>query len=186
MADELDVPKSDQELIATTTQSSSAAQVAWATLIQRHQPMVGRLAREFSPGDVARQDDLCQMVWEKLFKKVSQFDGTAKFSTWLYRLAKNTFVDETRKNSWEAPQQLPPELESEWFSEGIDCMSEAWIVFREKNPECFDILQLHYKIGYTWKEVGEQVGKSATAAKEQGNQCQHKFKPLALEMCGNV
>ncbi len=190
MADELDLPISDQELIATASQGGPAAQVAWETLINRHQPMVSNLARRFSPDDKARQEDLCQKVWMKVFKKVGQFDSKAKFSTWLYQVAKTTFLDEKKKRSWDDVEELPSEGLSSGSGgsplESLDCMSEAWAAFNHKAPECFDILQLYWKVGYTWKEVGEQVGKSATAAKEHGNQCIRKFKPLALEMCGDV
>lgn len=40
--------------------------------------------------------DLSQETFIKVYTKLDQFDGTSQFSTWLYRIATNTCLDELR------------------------------------------------------------------------------------------
>lgn len=190
MPNATNTPPSDQELIDQIAQNGSQTEHAWAVLILRHQKMVSNLARRYSPHDIARQDDLCQLVWEKLFVSIEKFKGHSKFSTWLYQVANRTFMDEKKKRGWDPDDELPEQLADNVLSgfptEDIACMNEVWALFKQKNPDCFAVLQLRWKQGYTWKEVGEQMGKSASAVKEQGNQCLRKVKPMAVEMCGDA
>jgi RNA polymerase sigma-70 factor (ECF subfamily) len=46
-------------------------------------------------------EELTQDVFIKVFKHLSSFNGTCSFSTWLYRIAYNTAISETRKKKRE-------------------------------------------------------------------------------------
>ena len=182
-----DVSKPDDELLDLIQQKSSDSENAWKVLINRHHRVIANLAWKFSPDDPSRQEDLCQRAWMKAFEKVDNFEGRSKFSTWLYQLSRNTFIDLARSKAWETPEEFDENtVPTEGPNANELCMLEAWLFFKRKNKVCFEVLQLYYRGGYTWKEVGEQLGKSATAAKEQGNSCLKKFKPIAMEMCGDV
>ena len=186
MSDETVVAPSDEELIDTIKQKGPGTQHAWKTLISRHHKIVSKIAWKFYPHDEAQQEDLAQKTWLKVFTSIDAFRGDAKFSTWLHTIARNMAITEVRKHTTADDDELIDDFPILDGSNGqLECMGEAWKTFQKKNPNCFNILQLYYKIGYTWKEVGEQIGKSASAVKEQGSQCVQKFKPLALEMCGN-
>ena len=42
--------------------------------------------------------DISQEVFIKVYKSLKNFNEKSKFSTWLYRIAVNTSIDELRKN----------------------------------------------------------------------------------------
>lgn len=44
-------------------------------------------------------EDLTQQTFLKVWSSLDSFTGRSKFSTWLYRIAHNTFIDWYRKNS---------------------------------------------------------------------------------------
>ncbi|ACV26661.1 RNA polymerase sigma factor [Kangiella koreensis] len=44
-------------------------------------------------------DDIVQETYVKAFLKIKQFDGKSKFTTWLYRIAFNEFLQLKRKTS---------------------------------------------------------------------------------------
>ncbi|NDV56404.1 sigma-70 family RNA polymerase sigma factor [Parabacteroides sp. 52] len=46
-------------------------------------------------------EELAQDVFMKVFKKLSSFKGDSSFSTWIYRIAYNTAISETRKKKQE-------------------------------------------------------------------------------------
>jgi RNA polymerase sigma-70 factor (ECF subfamily) len=87
------VEKADLELLALT---ASGDQAAFAELVQRHQNRVFNLVYRFTRN---RQDaeELAQEVFLKVWKNARTFKGQSAFSTWLYRLAVNTCLNDRKK-----------------------------------------------------------------------------------------
>jgi len=69
---------------------------AFAELVRRHQSAVRSLLRRLNNGDAAFADDLAQETFIHAYKKLRQFRGDAKFSTWIYRIAYNVFLSHAR------------------------------------------------------------------------------------------
>lgn len=65
---------------------------AFAALVRRHQGAVRALLRRLTKGDDAWADDLAQEAFLQAHRKLEQFRGDARFSTWIYRIAYNTFL----------------------------------------------------------------------------------------------
>lgn len=84
---------SDTELIESVLKGN---RMAYAELIKRHQRYVFTLALRF----VKRREEaeeIAQDVFIKAFNALKDFQGTAKFSTWLYRITFNTAMVYNRK-----------------------------------------------------------------------------------------
>ena len=62
---------------------------------QFHMPLVRYMARMVSPHDA---EDLAQEAFSKIAKNLDGFEGRAKLSTWIYRIATNTALDRLRRN----------------------------------------------------------------------------------------
>ncbi len=70
---------------------------AFETLYLRHKDSLYRyLIRLSSSRDTA--EDVFQEVWSKIIKARRSYRPTAKFSTFLYRVAHNCFIDHIRRN----------------------------------------------------------------------------------------
>lgn len=69
---------------------------AFAALVRRHQGAVRALLRRLTNGDDALADDLSQEAFIQAFRKLDQFRGDARFSTWIYRIAYNAFLMHVR------------------------------------------------------------------------------------------
>src|ERR1044071_1798026 len=61
---------------------------AFAARITRYQQMIHSLAFRMT-GSLAEADDLTQDTFIQAFRRLEDFRGEAKFSTWLYRIALN-------------------------------------------------------------------------------------------------
>lgn len=85
---------SDAVLIARVLAGNDAQ--AFATLIRRHQSPVRVLLRRLANGDDALADDLAQETFLQAYRKLAQFRSDARFSTWLYRIAYNSFLMQVR------------------------------------------------------------------------------------------
>lgn len=77
---------------------------AFEQLLRRHQGMVRAQLRRLLHGDDARADDLAQETFLLAWRKLHQFRGEARFSTWLYRIAYSCFLQARRKRSSSAEE----------------------------------------------------------------------------------
>ncbi len=71
---------------------------AFETLYRRHNDSLYRSLLRLS-GHRSTAEDLFQETWGKIVKARSQYRPTAKFSTYLYRVAHNCFIDYLRRNT---------------------------------------------------------------------------------------
>ncbi|MCP5089428.1 MAG: RNA polymerase sigma factor [Gammaproteobacteria bacterium] len=70
---------------------------AFETLYRRHNdPLFRYLLRLCRHRDTA--EDIFQEVWGKIVKARASYRPTAKFNTFLYRVARNCFIDHLRRN----------------------------------------------------------------------------------------
>ena len=72
---------------------------AFEQLLRRHQGMVRAQLRRLLHGDAAAADDLAQETFLLAWRKLDQFRGEARFSTWLYRIAWSCFLQAHRKRA---------------------------------------------------------------------------------------
>ena len=85
----------DQALVARSLGANDRR--AFEQLVRRHQGMVRAQLRRLLHGDPAAADDLAQEAFLLAWRKLDQFRGAAKFSTWLYRIAYSCFLQAYRK-----------------------------------------------------------------------------------------
>jgi len=70
---------------------------AFEHLLRRHQGLVRAQLRRLLGGDQASADDLAQEAFLLAWRRLDQFRGEARFSTWLYRIAYTCFLQQRRR-----------------------------------------------------------------------------------------
>ncbi len=95
MADQETEARIDHALVARALLADDRR--AFEQLVRRHQGMVRAQLRRLLHGDIARADDLAQETFLLAWRKLNQFRGEARFSTWLYRIAYSCFLQSVRK-----------------------------------------------------------------------------------------
>jgi RNA polymerase sigma-70 factor (ECF subfamily) len=73
-------------------QSQNGSPAAFEELVRNHQHMVHSLTFRMT-GSLADAEDLAQETFIRAYAQIGTFRGTAKFSTWLYRIAVNTCLN---------------------------------------------------------------------------------------------
>lgn len=86
---------SDQKLIERVVLYDD--HYAYGQLIQKYQSPLRLFLRRMLQGDEALADDLAQDSFLKAYQKLSTLKVGAKFSPWLYSIAKNQFLQYKRK-----------------------------------------------------------------------------------------
>jgi RNA polymerase sigma-70 factor, ECF subfamily len=88
-------------------QSRNGDPTAFAALIHTHQAMIHSLTFRMT-GSMADAKDLAQETFIRAYQQLDSFNGSSKFSSWLYRIAVNACLDWHRRearrsrlhNSW--------------------------------------------------------------------------------------
>jgi RNA polymerase sigma-70 factor (ECF subfamily) len=96
MADSAAEARIDRALVTRVLLSDDRN--AFEQLLRRHQGTVRAQLRRLLHGDAATADDLAQETFLLAWRKLDQFRGEARFSTWLYRIAYSCFLQVYRKN----------------------------------------------------------------------------------------
>jgi len=107
-------------------------------------------------------DDACQEIYIKLYERANSYTGKSKFSTWLYRLVKNTAIDYQRKHIRHlATQAYEDEEMIDWktSNEGVsESVNKSINEFVEQLPLQYrTVIYMYYWQGKTTMEVSKHL-----------------------------
>ena len=72
--------------------------VAFTELVEKYkQPVMNLVYRTLH--DEAEAEDLAQVVFLQVYKSAKRYESRAKFSTWLFTIARNLCLNEIRRRS---------------------------------------------------------------------------------------
>lgn len=78
---------------------------AFTELVEKYkQPVMNLVYRTIH--DLTEAEDLAQNVFVQVFKSASRYQNTAKFSTWLFTIARNLCLNEIRRRSRHPAESL--------------------------------------------------------------------------------
>ena len=146
---------------------------AFETLYRRHKDPVYRYLLRMS-GHPPTAEDVFQEVWGKIIKARASYRPTAKFTTFLYRVAHNCFIDHVRRNRRHAGSAiLEPELHSD-PGESLEMMTERRLA-RERleaalgdlPEEQRDAFLLHEEAGLTVDQIAAITNCNRETAKSR-------------------
>jgi RNA polymerase sigma-70 factor (ECF subfamily) len=89
----------DNELMARLkTATQGELMRGFEIIVGRHKNAIVSFLFRFT-GDFRTAEDLAQEAFLRVFKKIQDYNSTAKFSTWLYTIASNLAKDEFKRRS---------------------------------------------------------------------------------------
>ncbi|MCS7337917.1 MAG: sigma-70 family RNA polymerase sigma factor [Verrucomicrobiae bacterium] len=85
---------------------------AFAELVDKYkQPIINFIARML--GDQAEAEDLAQTVFVQVYRASRRYRESAKFSTWIYTIARNFCLNELRRRARHPAEPMEPALQGE-------------------------------------------------------------------------
>ena len=116
----------------------------------------------------ADAEDLCSDVFEKVQRKLPDFDSAkASVSTWIFTITRNTVIDHYRRSkpTGELDENLSDDTELDEGLLNSETLSELAGALRALPEELRDIIVLRYYDGKPLTEVAEIMGLSYGAVK---------------------
>jgi len=158
-------------------------------LVRQLHPLVSKLVRAHRPRRTA-EEDLCQMIFIKVFQKLSQFSGKVPLEHWVSRIAVNTCLNQIES------ERVRPELRHADLSEEEQAVVENLAISadelapdrrfasRQLVEHLLDALKpverlaidLLYLQGRSVEEIRKITGWSATLIKVRAYRARQKMK----------
>lgn len=137
-------------------------------------------------------EEICQEVFLKVYLNISKFEGKSSFKTWIYKIAKNTYIDFIRKPSY------MKDSSSDTLDEEIEAQGpapEEHVINKEKQQLIKTTLsKLSYKYrtyiilrdiqGFTYKEICEITGEKLSSVKTGIYRARKEFIKIFIELEG--
>lgn len=107
----------DEEII-WVSRSRNGDHAAFEALIRKHQQMIHSLTFRMT-GAAADSKDLAQETFIRAYQQLDSYQATAKFSSWLYRIAVNACLD------WRRQEQRREQLHTKWGEANTTSQAKA-------------------------------------------------------------
>ena len=147
---------------------------AYDQLVRRHEGRMFNFLRS-KTGDPRDAEDLTQKVFVSAFRKISKYDPTRKFETWLYAIARNAAINHYRHNARRpmlytgdedgAPEPVDHADPAQALA-GADEKRALWASIREQlNDNQFTALWLRYEEDLAVADIAESMRKTSNNIK---------------------
>jgi len=172
---------SDEALLAGFAGGDAAA---FTQLYERHERAMYRFLRRSLGNDAAAQD-LLQEVWLAVIRHAAAFEPRARFSTWLYGIARNRLIDHwrARRDTVSLDQEAANDEHGaaapiEAIAAGAACEPEVRAMSRAEAAAFMAAVEqlpapqreafvLHAEAGMTVEEVAQLTGVGRETAKSR-------------------
>jgi RNA polymerase sigma-70 factor (ECF subfamily) len=173
--------RGDEELMLAFREGEAAA---FEVLVLRHRrPLFNFLLR--SVHNKSRAEELLQEVFLRVVRAKARYQRTAKFTTWVYTIARNLCVDESRRQKFRRTQSLEQRRgrdggglsildQSAADQPGVDQMAQAPTLRRRMQAavsllpdEQREVFLMRQISGLSFKEIGAAVGAPENTVKSR-------------------
>ena len=150
---------------------------AFASLFDRYQASVGRFAYRFV-GDRARAEELAQEVFLRLYRSANRYRPSAKFKTFLFRVATNCCLNEVRRWEYQVSRSIeepgqPSEIEAlpsdgarpDQAFEGQELEAAVAAALRQMSPRERAAFAMCRFEGMPYREIAAALSASEAAVK---------------------
>jgi RNA polymerase sigma-70 factor, ECF subfamily len=168
-------------------------------LVRRLYPLVAKMVRSHRPRRTS-EEDLCQMIFIKVFQKLSQFSGKVPLEHWVSRIAVNTCLSQIES------EKVRPELRHADLSEEEQAVVENLAASSDElapdrqlasrqlvehllqmlKPVERLVIDLLYLQGRSVEEIHKITGMGAAAIKVRAFRARQKMKAQLAKIGGGT
>ncbi|HUG83804.1 MAG TPA: RNA polymerase sigma factor [Euzebya sp.] len=171
----------DEELLRRVVAGEHAA---YATLVRRHHDLVFAICWRFFRNDVDAED-ATQETFVALFRGAATFTGSARVTTWLYRIATNTCHDLMRRRvrrpqsagidpTW-LPGQAPDDIAA------LELELDLRQALERLAPEHREVVVLHSLMGWSHADIAGRTGVALGTVKSRIHRAHAHLATILLD-----
>jgi RNA polymerase sigma-70 factor (ECF subfamily) len=142
---------------------------AFEALVRKHTGVVYAHALRFF-GEQSAAEDTVQEVFIKVYRSIDTFDERSRFSTWLYRVTRNTCLDQVRAGR-RRPQPIDPvDIAATVpgdLADQVALSASVEAAMRALSPEDRDALSAIALFGLSYEEASQALGVPAGTVKSR-------------------
>jgi RNA polymerase sigma-70 factor (ECF subfamily) len=164
---------SDAELVRGAVAGDTAA---FEPLVRRYSDMIVRFSHHMV-GDFQAAEDIAQEAFLKAFSHIGRLEDAAKFTTWLYSIARHLCLDWIRARRSTVSMDVlesdgveipgdPDDLPERYFETG-EMHGQVLAELQRLRPDYREILLMKHVYELSYKEIGEVAGLSVSAVGEK-------------------
>lgn len=180
----------DQQLVEMSLKKGDT--MAFEHLFKRYRETIYQLFINRTGGNTIDADDLIQETFIKVFLNLDTYDPQYTFGQWVYTIARNTFVDEMRKQRDEisidsvdesyspyAPTATTPDPEESYIGEQQRKQIEYYL--GKMRPRYRKLIELRYLKGYSYREIAKKLEAPMGTIKTQIHRAREQLCALIVE-----
>lgn len=135
--------------------------------VKDSQKAVRRFLTALCCGDSSLADDLAQDTFVKAYLSCDGFRGDSKFSTWIYRIAYNTFMSHRRSLKVYEPIDAAECVSSRKHTDRAFEYQELYCALSRLSEKERSAILLYYMQGYSINKIAVINGSTPDAVKQQ-------------------
>lgn len=141
----------------TIRAAAGGDQAAYAEIVRGLQAPVWRFLRHLV-SDAALAEDLTQETFIRVYRKLGSFRHRAKFSTWVFQIARNAGIDEIRSRQRRSRlvQVLRPDRPP--IRPGPETQAEVEAALASLSPKLREAFLMIEVLGLSYREAGQTAG----------------------------
>jgi len=181
------IEENNDEKIAKSVQSGKVE--LFGVLIEKYEGKIKRYGRKFL-ADSEDINDIVQDIFLKAYENIKSFDTKRKFSTWLYRIAHNEFINALKKKKnflplFDLDTFLPSALWDKTLEQNTDLKETApFIDFCLDNlaPKYREPVILHYFEDLSYQEVSDVLEVPVSTVGIRIKRAKEKIKKICEKL----
>lgn len=146
--------------------------------VESNQKALRRFLTALCCGDSALADDIAQETYMKAYMSADGFRGDARFSSWVYRIAYNTFISYRRSIRPHSDVSEAAAVASDDSADSGFRYQPLYAALDRLNERERTAVLLFYIEGYTIKEISAIVDASEDAVKQHLSRARKHLKTL--------
>ncbi len=146
--------------------------------VERNQETVRRFLTALCCGDADKADDLAQDTFLKAYLACGTFRGDSKFTTWIFKIAHNTFLNSCRGMERTTGIDEARMVEGDDRSDRSFEYQDLYAALERLNEAERSTILLHYMQGYQIKEISEITSATVENVKQRLSRGRKHLKSL--------
>jgi len=181
----MNVTDSDERIVSEILSGKTEL---YKNIVDRYSPMLFHIVRSFEKNE-EEVKGLVQEIFVKIYTRINQYNGSSKFSSWIYSIGLNhcrDYAKNVRRSNMRfselnedfAEQEVSESDQPDEEMEKAEEKKNLYEAIYKLSPDKSRPLLMKYRDGMSYKAISEQMNISESALKVRVHRARSELKQL--------